>query len=90
MKAALSFTPTETPLNAARQREFNEEELRLEFALLELAAALDALREREDPERMRSLIQAHHKVGEANARLLELVTDLLLDAEEEDTVPTEI
>lgn len=77
-------------MNAARQQEFDDSELRLEFAVLELAAALDALQKLVNPEHVQNAIRAHRKVGEANARLLKLVTELLQDADEEDTVPTEI
>jgi hypothetical protein len=77
-------------VNAARQQDFDEEELRFEFALMELATALDALRELVNPEHVQNAIRAHRKVGEANARLLKLVTELLDEDAEEDTVPTEI
>lgn len=76
-------------MNAAKQQALDDEELRLEFALFELAAALDALRELVDPERVRTAINAHQKLGEANARLLKLVAELLTD-EEDITVPTEV
>lgn len=65
-------------MNAARKAQIDEGELKLEFAILELTAALDALRHNfADPESLKRAILAHQRIGAANDRLVRLLGEEL-------------
>lgn len=68
-------------VKAVRRQQIDEGEQKLEYAILELTAALDALRHAfADAESLKRAILAHQRIGAANDRLVKLLGEELTQA----------